>query len=160
MNDYIAKPVDERLLYSKIISQVKGASAPDKINKPEFNPPKSKCIDLSYLNRRTKSNPALMMEMISLYLNQTPRLVDAMNKSFLEEDWDSLHAAVHQMIPSFSIMGISHDFENMARTIQEYAGIQQQSDVIPALVLQLANICTQSCVELKEEYEMIKSLQI
>jgi len=160
MNDYIAKPVDERLLYSKIISQVKGASAPDKINKPEFNPPKSKCIDLSYLSRRTKSNPALMMEMISLYLNQTPRLVDAMNKSFLEEDWDSLHAAVHQMIPSFSIMGISHDFENMARTIQEYAGIQQQSDAIPALVLQLANICTQSCVELKEEYEMIKSLQI
>jgi len=159
MNDYIAKPVDERLLYSKIISLVKGASAPDKINKPKFNPPKSKCIDLSYLNRRTKSNPALMMEMISLYLNQTPRLVDAMNKSFLEEDWDSLHAAVHQMIPSFSIMGISHDFENMARTIQEYAGIQQ-SDVIPALVLQLANICTQSCVELKEEYEMIKSLQI
>ena len=79
---------------------------------------------------------------------------------FEDEDWKSLHAAVHQMIPSFSIMGISHDFENMARTIQEYAGIQQQSDVIPALVLQLANICTQSCVELKEEYEMIKSLQI
>jgi len=160
MNDYIAKPVDERILYSKIISLVKGAFASDRLNRPEFNLPVKKCIDLSYLNRRTKSDPALMMEMISLYLNQTPQLVDAMNKSFLEEDWNSLHAAVHQMIPSFAIMGISHDFENMARTIQEYAGIQQQSDVIPALVLQLANVCTQSCVELKEEYEMIKSLQI
>lgn len=160
MNDYIAKPVDERLLYSKIISLVKGASASDKINKPQFNPPKSKCIDLSYLNRRTKSNPALMMEMISLYLNQTPRLVDAMNKSFEDEDWKSLHAAVHQMIPSFAIMGISHDFENMARKIQEYAGIRQQSDTMPALVLQLANICIQSCVELKEEYDMIKRLQL
>ena len=160
MNDYIAKPVDERILYSKIISLVKGAIASDRLNKPEFNPPVKKCIDLTYLNRRTKSDPALMMEMISLYLNQTPQLVNAMNKSFSEEDWKSLYAAVHQMIPSFAIMGISHDFENMARTIQEYAGIQQQSDVIPALILQLANVCTQSCVELKEEYEMIKSLQI
>jgi len=160
MNDYIAKPVDERILYSKIISLVKGAIASDRLNKPEFNLPIKKCIDLTYLNRRTKSDPALMMEMISLYLNQTPQLVNAMNKSFSEEDWKSLYAAVHQMIPSFAIMGISHDFENMARTIQEYAGIQQQSDVIPALILQLANVCTQSCVELKEEYEMIKSLQI
>jgi len=160
MNDYIAKPVDERILYSKIVSLVKGACASDRLSKPEFNSPKKKCTDLSYLNRRTKSNPALMMEMISLYLEQTPLLVTAMNKSFKEKDWNSLHAAVHQMIPSFAIMGISHDFENMARKIQEFADTQEQSATIPTLVLQLANICTQSCVELKEEYEMIKSLQL
>jgi PAS domain S-box-containing protein len=159
MNDYIAKPVDERLLYHKIINLVKGTYASNKLNKPVFIPPKSKCIDLSYLNKRTKSDPALMMEMISLYLNQTPQLVNAMNKSYENKDWKSLYAAVHQMIPSFAIMGISHDFENMARKVQEFAGIREQSDTIPALVLQLANICTQSCVELKEEYDTIKSLQ-
>jgi CheY-like chemotaxis protein len=159
MNDYIAKPVDERLLYHKIINLVKATYASNKLNKPVFIPPKSKCIDLSYLNKRTKSDPALMMEMISLYLNQTPQLVNAMNKSYENKDWKSLYAAVHQMIPSFAIMGISHDFENMARKVQEFAGIREQSDTIPALVLQLANICTQSCVELKEEYDTIKSLQ-
>jgi hypothetical protein len=36
-----------------------------------------KCIDLDYLIHRTKSNPTLMMEMISLYLEQTPPLVIA-----------------------------------------------------------------------------------
>ncbi len=156
MNDYIAKPVDERLLYSKIISLVKGVYHTDIPNKTVPIIPKIKCTDLSYLNRRTKSDPVLMMEMINLYLTQTPVLVDAMNKSFEFKDWDSLHAAVHQMIPSFAIMGISHDFENMARKIQEYTVIQQQSEMIPVLILQLTNICLQSCDELKIVYDSIK----
>ena len=160
MNDYIAKPVDERLLYSKIISLVKGINNSEKLDKPEMSLSTTKCIDLSYLNQRTKSNPALMMEMITLYLNQTPLLVEAMNKSFKDKDWNKLHATVHQLIPSFAIMGISHDFENIARKIQEYAGIRQQSKIIPALVLQLTNICTQSCIELKEEYDLIKRAQL
>src|SRR3989344_2108512 len=64
---------------------------------------------------------------------------------------------IHKMIPSFAIMGISADFENMAKKIQEYASTQQQTDGIPDLVLQLENICTQACVELKEEFNMIKN---
>jgi PAS domain S-box-containing protein len=160
MNDYIAKPVDERLLYSKILSLVKGNLTSERLNNTVLNPPKRKCIDLSYLNRRTKSNPSLMMEMISLYLEQTPLLVAAMNRSFEQKDWSSLHAAVHQMIPSFAIMGINHDFENMARKIQEFSDTQEHSGSIPELVLQLTNVCIQSCVELKEEYNTIKSLQL
>ena len=73
MNDYIAKPVDERLLYSKIVGLVK---KPAHIKATEVldENKKVKCIDLAYLIHRTKSNPKLMMEMISLYLEQTPPL--------------------------------------------------------------------------------------
>ena len=82
-----------------------------------------------------------------------------MNKSLAEKDWTSLYGAVHKMIPSFTIMGISTDYEDIARKVQEFAKVHQQSESIPALVSQLTNICKQSCVELKEEYKMIKSLQ-
>ena len=71
---------------------------------------KLKCIDLTYLIHRTKSNPKLMMEMISLYLEQTPPLINAMKQGLQDKDWNSLYAAVHKMIPSFSIMGISIRF--------------------------------------------------
>jgi HPt (histidine-containing phosphotransfer) domain-containing protein len=111
---------------------------------------------MAYLNRRTKSNPKLMMEMISLFLEQTPPLISAMKKGFEEKDWISLYSAVHKMIPSFVIMGISSDFENMAKKVQEYASTQQQTDGIPDLVLQLENVCIQACKELKEEFDMIK----
>jgi hypothetical protein len=118
---------------------------------------KLRCIDMDYLIHRTKSNPALMMEMISLYLEQTPPLVSAMKQGLRDKDWHSLYAAVHKMIPSFLIMGISTDFENMAKKVQEYASTQQQTDGIPELVLQLENVCVQACKELKEEYNMIKT---
>jgi hypothetical protein len=61
------------------------------------------------------------------------------------------------MIPSFSIMGISIDFENMAKKVQDYASTQQQSDGIPDLVIQLENVCIQSCKELEEEFNNIKN---
>jgi Hpt domain. len=98
-----------------------------------------------------------MMEMISLYLEQTPPLINAMEQSLQDKDWNSLHAAVHKMIPSFSIMGISADFGNMAKKVQEYASTQQQTDRIPDLVLQLENVCAQACKELEEEFNTIKN---
>jgi PAS domain S-box-containing protein len=158
MNDYIAKPIDERLLYNKIIGLVKKPE-PIKHNKREVDIQSRnlKCIDLSSLIRRTKSNPILMMEMISLYLEQTPDLIDVMKESMENKDWDSLQAAVHKMIPSFSIVGINQDFENMAKQVCEYATTQKQTERIPDMILQLENICVQSCKELKEEFNRIKN---
>jgi NTP pyrophosphatase (non-canonical NTP hydrolase) len=60
------------------------------------------------------------------------------------------------MIPSFSIMGISTDFENMAKKVQEYASTQKQSEGISDLVLQLGNVCNQACEELEEELLELK----
>lgn len=157
MNDYIAKPVDERLLYSKIIGLVKkpilSASSKDI---EAISGKKIKCIDLHYLTHRTKSDPKLMMEMISLYLEQTPPLINIMKHSFQKKDWDSLYSAVHKMIPSFSIMGISSDFENMAKKVQEYASTQPKTDEVLEMVLHLERICLQACEELEEEYHLIK----
>jgi len=157
MNDYIAKPVDERLLYSKIVGLVKKTPVKEFT---DSGSEKARCIDLAYLIHRTKSNPKLMMEMISLYLEQTPPLIVAMKKGLLDKDWKVLYSAVHKMIPSFSIMGISVDFENMAKKVQEYASTQQQTDGIPALVLQLENICTQACKELEIEFNTIKNTSL
>ena len=155
MNDYIAKPVDEKLLYSKIIGLVK---------KPANMKPKEiiskKYINLHYLMHRTKSDPKLMMEMISLYLEQTPPLILAMKEGLKDKDWHSLYAAVHKMIPSFSIVGISVDFENMAKKVQEFASTQLEADGISDMVLQLETVCTQACKELEQEFNTIKNTSL
>jgi len=158
MNDYISKPVDEKLLYAKILGLVK---KPLLIKGDETDTDitgeskKTKITNLEYLTRRTKSNPILMEEMISAYLEQTPPLIRTMKKSFHDEDWSLLHSAVHKMIPSFSIMGISPDFENMAKKIQEFAGTQKPEDGIAEIVLQLENACNQACEELNEELKKL-----
>jgi PAS domain S-box-containing protein len=166
MNDYIAKPVDERILYSKIIGLVKKPYLPkaaeadsdakmDNQNESE----KTKCINLDYLNIRTKSNPKLMMEMISIYLQQTPPLIDAMQQSVLDKDWNLLASAAHKIIPSFSIMGMSPDLEIIAKQVQEAANTGKITDQIAQMVVQLETICMQACKELELEFNLIKNTQ-
>jgi len=159
MNDYIAKPVDEGVLYNKIINLVKKPLPDDSVEKKineNLNSENEKCIDLTYLTRLTKSDPKLMMEMISLFLEQTPTLIASIKKSLKEKDWKSLHSSVHKMIPSFSIMGIDTSFEMMAKQVQESASTQLQTDKIQNLVLQIENVCRQACEELETEFQRIK----
>ena len=106
-------------------------------------------IDLTYLSTRTKANPELMKEMISLYLDQTPVLIRIMKKGLAENDWDSLYSAAHKIIPSFSIMGISKEFEILGKMIQEYSGTKKHLDKIPDLLLKLEQVCMQACQELR-----------
>jgi PAS domain S-box-containing protein len=151
MNDYISKPIDERVLYRKIIDLYKKQIHLTQNDK--------KYVDLTYLNKRTKSNPALMMQMISLYLEQTPQLMSQMKKGLSDKDMDSVKSSAHKLIPSFLIMGIHKDYENMARKTQEYAGKLQYSDELTEMVKQLDIVCTGACEELKEEYKLINEIK-
>jgi len=158
MNDYIAKPVDERLLFSKIIGLVKKTNLVEvQQMDPVISDKKTKYTDLGFLIQRTKNNSGMISEMIAAYLEQTPPLISAMKQSLQNKDWDSLHATVHKMIPSFSIMGISSDFELMAKKIQDFARRQQEEDTITTLVQQLEVVCSNACSELTEELNRLKS---
>jgi len=160
MNDYIAKPLDERVLYRKIVGLVKKSVKPPPKDGQIEKSKKVKCTDLDYLIQRTKNNPGVIMEMISAYLEQTPPLILAMKQSLLDKDWDMLHAAAHKMIPSFSIMGISADFESMAKKIQEYARTRQQEDELQEMILQIEDVCSQACQELEEEFNRFKNTKL
>jgi PAS domain S-box-containing protein len=158
MNDYIAKPVDERVLYAKIVGLVKGSihfRNAESAGKVIDIVPEAETINLSYLAKRTKSNRKIMMDMINIYLGQTPPLIEAMKAAYAEKDWNALHAAVHKMIPSFSIMGISSDYENMAKEIQAMTVATPDDEAIRKRVVQLEQVCARACAELKEAYQKL-----
>jgi PAS domain S-box-containing protein len=159
MNDYVSKPVDEKKLYNKILKLLIAPDSTNKLNNlsEQFNEhsTKLKCIDLTYLIKHTKANPGLMMEMIRLYLAQTMPLVNTMKQSLKNKNWETLHSAAHKMIPSFVIMGINKEFEDVARKIQEYARTQLHLEDIENLITQLEEVCSQACDELDYEYELI-----
>jgi PAS domain S-box-containing protein len=158
MNDYLSKPIDERLLYSKIINLVTKKHGVNTLNNGSLQYQIQKCVNLAYLSSRTKSNPQLMLEMIDLYLDQTPSLIFTMKESYKNQDWDLLQSAAHKIIPSFSIMGINPEFEEVARKIQKLAIEKLETESLEELVSQLENICSQACVELEEEVNRIKKI--
>ncbi len=152
MDDYISKPVDERLLYSKLIGLIKKPVVIiEQTIVNNVSTEKIKYVDLTYLTKLTKSNPILMSELINSYLHQTPALISTMKQSFQDKDWKLLNATVHKMLPSFSIMGMSSDINEIAIKIQEYATAIECSQELADLVLELENVCMQSCRELEFE---------
>jgi CheY-like chemotaxis protein len=163
MDDYISKPVDERILYNKIVNLVRKVKMQVKINekteKIELMTEGQRYVDLAYLSHRTNSDPKLMLEMIEAYLEQTPPLILTMKKSFEDKDWSTLQAAVHKMIPSFSIVGMNPDYENIAKKIQEYASTQLETERLHEMVLKLETACSQACKELEAEYNQIKLIK-
>jgi PAS domain S-box-containing protein len=163
MNDYIAKPVDERLLYSKIIALVKKPVmivSKELLVEAILDQKNIKCTDLQYLAERTKSNTTIMMQMIAIYLEQTPQLIQDMKKSFTEKNWVKLDEAVHKMIPSFSIMGIHDEYELMAKKIQRFAAAKQEEKGIDDMIIKLEWVLSQSCKELEAELYVLKSKEI
>jgi hypothetical protein len=93
-----------------------------------------------------------MMEMIAAYLQQT---VSSCNGRKHGKQRLAFRASVHKMIPSFSIMGISSEYEDMAKKSKATQVIKRKE--IDSLVLQLSTICNQACEELVIEYNNIKT---
>jgi len=151
MNDYISKPLDERLLYKKIIELLKDPETdnPLPVKKPGY-------VDLTSLKSRTKGHPELMIEMIELYIGQTPFLIKEMKQGVHDKNWGSVYSAAHKMIPSFSIMGMHQDFEETAKKIQEYSGTIKHLEEVKTMVLQLEKVCCKACKELEEEVSSLK----
>ncbi len=123
MNDYISKPIDDKLLYSKIIKYLKQSDFDQTAVAPAAGyrqaPPQT-CVNFDYLKRITKSD-ARMAEMIGLYLQEIPQLVQTMKKAIAEKDWVALKRATHSIIPTFATMGMEPEFEDITKAIQALA---------------------------------------
>jgi len=169
MNDYISKPVDEKILYNKIIRYLKRSMYEDgEINREkEPRQKKGTCINLDYLKRVTKNNTSLITEIIDVYIDETPRLIKGMQQALSAKNWESLRMASHSIIPSFSTMGMDKEFENITKKIQEEAIILRDNFVkgeikketialLGESILKIETICKQACEELRKELLVIK----
>src|SRR5688572_18961091 len=163
MNDYISKPIDDKLLYSKIVKFLKqpGFKKAGIKNKEDLQTRQLKCVNFDYLKRITKNNTR-MREMIGLYLEEIPQLVQTMKQAIEDKDWETLKISTHSLIPTFATMGINPEFEDMAKAIQALAGNliaeaagQEVSNetmlMLHSLYQKIETVCLQAAKELEEE---------
>jgi PAS domain S-box-containing protein len=159
MNDYISKPIDDKLLYSKIIKYLKNPECSQK--SPSVLPPTPtlSCVNFDYLQRITKSN-SRMIQLIELYLQEIPLLVQQMKKALEDKNWADLKISTHSIIPTFSTMGIHPEYEEVAKAIQARAASLIEGGknqvVSPETLtflrtqyLKIETICAQAAQELK-----------
>ncbi len=166
MNDYISKPIDDKLLYSKIIKFLKSADS-DKTSTDQDrdhfqNQPLTK-VNFEYLKRITKSE-ARMAEMITLYLQEIPQLVVTMKKAIAGKDWIALKRATHSIIPTFATMGMNQEFEEITKSIQTIAvnlisvGDSASEETLSALNASFSKIETVCALAAQELEDKLLSL--
>jgi PAS domain S-box-containing protein len=157
MNDYVSKPINEKILYSKIIGLLKSdavrkngsAIAKNKNKNSDFT-------DLSYLTHITRAAPEVMLKMLAIYLEHTPVLIKTMKHGSQVKNWDEVQMAMHQLIPYFSIIGMSKKYEDMARQIQQHSSTKENTIEIHGLIQTLEEGLVNACAELQTEYDLIE----
>ena len=154
MDDYISKPVDERLLQNKIIFFLTRTFS-NQAESSADGMAEGKVTDLNYLIKRTKSDPLLLAEMISLFVGQTTALLREMKESLTTNDWNTLHAVAHKIIPSLSIVGIKPHYVEVAKALQENARGGENIAEIEKSVYELNTLLVKACEELDQELNLI-----
>jgi PAS domain S-box-containing protein len=160
MTDYISKPIDDKLLFRKISHYVKRDHAPENGNAKTNGTAKIKenhyhLINFDYLNELTVGKPERMLVMMNAYLEETPKLLNAMREGIASKTWKEVGTAAHSLIPSFTMVGIGSEYETMAREIQELTGQKKLSDederTVRDLFAKIENVCSLAMQELQQE---------
>jgi len=160
MNDYISKPIDDKLLFKKINKYLNNNESQNEIPMEEKQTKGSnghaRYTNLNFIKQLTKNNPDMIAEMIKVYLEETPELIDKMKTSVRNKDYEGLRAAAHSIIPSFATMGISEDFTQMAKEIQENAQKKEKLERSNDLLKKIEDVCDKAYKELQEEITALK----
>ncbi len=93
-------------------------------NKPEFN------IDLTYLRDVSSGSNEFMIEMIELFLEQTPVYFEQLRQFIAEENWAKVAEIAHKIKPTLAFMGadsareIMSEIETSARNLTDTESIR------------------------------------
>lgn len=77
-------------------------------SKPEFK------IDLTYLRDVSSGSNEFMIEMIELFLDQTPAYFEQLKQFIAEKNWAKVSEIAHKIKPTLAFMGADAAKESMA----------------------------------------------
>ncbi|MEW6468794.1 MAG: PAS domain S-box protein [Bacteroidota bacterium] len=152
MNGYISKPFNQKALYEKIVSVVKGKGTVQVSgNGHEKNTTaKGRHTDLTYLRELSNGSNKFIAEMITLFLEQTPDALSKMEKSVREKDWKTLRAIAHKIKPSIIFIGLK-EIEKDIHDLEDFAAEEKNLDQVPPLIDKIRQVCSVALEELRAD---------
>lgn len=92
--------------------------------------------DLNYLEDFTFGNREVIKEILELFLTQTPKDLEKLTESVLNQDWTQVKAMAHHIKPTLTYVGaeslreILQNIESMAMNFEDVNQIQHLIDQI------------------------------
>lgn len=171
MNDYIAKPSDQQIIFNKIMQAV-SHSKTRFVEKQEQPQEKKQLAGHDYEKARLRIKKALedifdddlegTTSLISRFLKEIPRTIVGINEAFYDQDYDEVAKMVHKIKPGYSYMGFSEVSDKITK-IQELAKSKTNLPKLESLCKELdddSRNIIQILRELQKEYMTDNSLRI
>jgi HPt (histidine-containing phosphotransfer) domain-containing protein len=129
-------------------------SEPEKNKDVQHTP---RYVNFDYLKELTGKNPDGLVSLVKTYIEETPKLIEKIRQGIQKEDWKSVGAAAHAMIPSFSVIGMGTEFEEKAREIQDLSDKKENFERIRELFSQIEKVCSLALEELEKELPTLET---
>jgi len=100
-----------------------------KNNSADFN------LDLSYLQDVASGSTEFMIEMIELFLTQTPAYFDQLGQLIIDENWSAVADIAHKIKPTLAFMGVESARGSMAEIEQNARNLKKLDTIPPAFKL-------------------------
>ena len=110
-------------------------------------------INLNYLIEACGSDKEALKELITLFVNETPKNIENIKNSIANADWNSVKITAHKLKSSYKIFGLTELSDNFSK-IEKYS--QNQSDYDKAENIFNSSILFSNLVidKLKHEYSI------
>lgn len=92
-------------------------------------------LDLSYLKDVASGSDEFMIDMIDLFLDQTPAYFEQLEQFIMEEDWSKVADIAHKIKPTLAFMGVDSARESMAEIEQNARNVINLETISPAFQL-------------------------
>ncbi|HLS71476.1 MAG TPA: tetratricopeptide repeat protein [Chitinophagaceae bacterium] len=151
MNAYISKPFHTEELLLKMDLVLQGYSENEmrefvKSENKKYEIPDN-IVDTNFLETFTGGNKEKKNKYIKMFLNNGPRLLENINNSLENEDYEALRVAAHSMKPQLSYMGVNEEVSNIF-LIEQSAANHAHYERLEDLVNQLNLVCKKVFEEL------------
>lgn len=110
--------------------------------------------DLTYLKQVSNGDNNFIIEMIDVYLRETPEAISNLENHLKNKEWQKFRAVTHKMKPSFSFFGLKELYATVD-SMEEYADKEIHLELLPKLIVKVKQTCTKAMKEL----ENIKKLK-
>ncbi|MGV3504270.1 MAG: PAS domain S-box protein [Adhaeribacter sp.] len=152
---YVSKPFkpDELLTHIAVLVRKNPAfqvSAPEAAQKDAAESNPGKYINLQYLEEMAEGDQHFIAEILSMFVEQTPRNLEHLQAFSREKDWKGVKALAHKMKSSVVMIG-NQELEEIFVNLQLFATSEQQAAQIPELISQATEICQGAIAAIQAE---------
>jgi len=92
-------------------------------------------VDLSYLKDVASGSDEFMIDMIDLFLDQTPGYFEQLDQFINESNWSRVADIAHKIKPTLAFMGVDSARESMAEIEQNARNLKNLESISPSFQL-------------------------